>query len=67
MTNKIKSIVYGLGGYDESKPNNNVIETEYYSDQELSEQTEAEAKATARAEILDRLGLSADEAAILLG
>ena len=28
---------------------------------------EAEAKATARAAILDRLGLTADEAAILLG
>ena len=30
-------------------------------------QVEAEAKATARAAILDRLGLTADEAAILLG
>lgn len=30
-------------------------------------QAEAEAKATARAAILDRLGLTADEAAILLG
>ena len=30
-------------------------------------QAEAEAKATARAEILNRLGLTADEAAILLG
>ena len=32
-----------------------------------TEQAEAEAKATARAAILDRLGLTADEAAILLG
>jgi hypothetical protein len=31
------------------------------------EQKELDAKATARAEILDRLGLTADEAAILLG
>ena len=30
-------------------------------------QAETEAKATARAEILDRLGLTADEATILLG
>ena len=30
-------------------------------------QIEAEAKATARAEILNRLGLTAEEAAILLG
>jgi hypothetical protein len=32
-----------------------------------AEQAEVEAKATARAAILDRLGLTADEAAILLG
>jgi hypothetical protein len=31
------------------------------------EQAEAEARATARQEILDRLGLTADEAALLLG
>ena len=30
-------------------------------------QTEAEAKATARQAILDRLGLTADEAALILG
>ena len=34
---------------------------------ELAKQAEAEAKATARQAILDRLGLSAEEAAILLG
>lgn len=33
----------------------------------LAEIAEAEAKATARAAILDRLGLTAEEAAILLG
>jgi hypothetical protein len=32
-----------------------------------AEQAEVKAKATARAAILDRLGLTADEAAILLG
>ena len=32
-----------------------------------AEQAEAETKATARAAILNRLGLTADEAAILLG
>ena len=32
-----------------------------------ADKAEAEAKATARAEILDRLGLTAEEAAILLG
>jgi hypothetical protein len=34
---------------------------------EATRQAEAEAKATARQAILDRLGLTADEAAILLG
>jgi hypothetical protein len=34
---------------------------------EATKQAEAEAKATARAAILDRLGLTAEEAAILLG
>jgi hypothetical protein len=33
----------------------------------ISEQAEAEAKAEARQAILDRLGLTADEAALLLG
>lgn len=32
-----------------------------------ADQAEAETKATARQEILDRLGLTADEAALLLG
>jgi hypothetical protein len=34
---------------------------------QAAKQAEAETKATARAAILDRLGLTADEAAILLG
>jgi hypothetical protein len=42
---------------------------EYQADQaiEAAKQAEAEAKATARQAILDRLGLTAEEAAILLG
>jgi hypothetical protein len=67
MTKKIKSVIYGLGGYDESMPDNNIVSYEYYSDEEMAELAEAEAKATAKAAILDRLGLTADEAAILLG
>jgi hypothetical protein len=35
--------------------------------QAAAKQAEAQAKESARAEILDRLGLTADEAAILLG
>ena len=48
----------------------NDVEFEQYKlDKAAAEvtQIEAEAKATTRAAILDRLGLTADEAAILLG
>ena len=67
MTKKIKAVHYGLGGYDESKPNNNVVEVEYYTDQELAVIEAEQAKAAARQAILDRLGLTEDEAKILLG
>ncbi len=36
MTKKIKTIVYGQGGHDESKPENNVIEIIYYTKDELA-------------------------------
>ncbi len=50
MTDKIKSVVYGLGGYDESKPDNNVVEITYYTEEELTElQAEEDAKAAAEA------------------
>jgi hypothetical protein len=64
---KIKNVVFGLGGYDETKPKNNIIETEYYTDEELVLEAEAEAKAAAKAAILDRLGLTADELKTILG
>lgn len=67
MTKRIKSVVYGLGGFDESKPNNNVVEVEYYSDEELAVVEAQEAKAANRQAILDRLGLTEDEARLLLG
>jgi hypothetical protein len=64
---KIKSVVYGLGGYDEDKPDNNLIAIEYYTDEELVELEKIEAKEAARQAILDRLGLTADEAKLILG
>jgi hypothetical protein len=67
MTKKIKSIVYGIGGFDESKPDNNLIEIVYYTKDELAELEAAEAKETARQAIVDRLGLTADELKILIG
>lgn len=66
MTKKIKEIVYGIGGFDESKPDNNIVETVYYSAAELTELAEAEAKATAKAALLAKLGITAEEAALLL-
>jgi hypothetical protein len=67
MTKKIKSIVYGLGGFDETKPNNNLTETIYYSVEELATLAEAEAKAAQRQALLSRLGITEEEARILLG
>ena len=67
MTKKIKSVVYGFGGYDETKPKNNVVETVYYSDDELI-QLELQAKAEAdKAALLVRLGITEQEAQLLLG
>ena len=42
MTKKIKEIVYGIGGFDESKPDNNVVETLYYTAAELTEIAQAD-------------------------
>jgi hypothetical protein len=50
MTDKIKSVTYGLGGYDESKPDNNIVEILYYTEEELAKlQADEEAKAEAEA------------------
>jgi hypothetical protein len=40
---------------------------EAFEAEQIAKQAEAEAKATARAAILDRLGLTAEEAQLLLG
>jgi len=61
---KIKSVVYGLGGYDESKPANNVVETLYYTDEELAalaaEAQKAADKIAAESK-LAALGLTPDD------
>ena len=67
MTKKIKNVVFGVGGFDESKEDNNVIAYEYYSADELKELSKAEEEIKAREAILAKLGISADEAALLLG
>jgi hypothetical protein len=66
MTKQIKTVVYGLGGFDESKPDNNVVEVVYYTKEELTELEAQEAKVAEKQAILDRLGLTAEEAALLL-
>jgi len=70
MTKKIKTITYGLGGYDESKPENNLVEIKYYTNEEWAllemEKAEAEAKATAKAALLAQLGITEEQAKLLL-
>ena len=67
MTKKIKTIVYGQGGHDESKPENNVIEIIYYTKDELAALEAEESKEAQKQAILDRIGLSADELKMILG
>jgi hypothetical protein len=67
MKNKMKSVTFGEGGYDESKPNNNIVETEYYSDEELATLNAELGKEAAREALLDKLGITAEEAKLLLG
>ena len=67
MTKKIKSITYGLGGFDDSKLNNNIIETEYYTDAELAELEAQKTKAETKAALLEKLGITEEEAKLLLG
>jgi len=66
MAKQIKTVIYGEGGFDESKPNNNVVEIVNYSKDELAELEAAEAKAAQKAALLERLGISEDEARLLL-
>ena len=66
MTKKIKSITYGLGGYDEALPDSNVVEIIYYSKEELAELQAQEDLAVAKAALLERLGITEEEAKLLL-
>jgi hypothetical protein len=56
--------VYGLGGYDPSKPNNNVIEQYEVPDPEPTPEELARASAVAK---LQALGLTEQEALALVG
>ncbi len=67
MTKKTKMVTFGLGGYDESKPDNNITEIIYYTKEELAELEAQEAKAVEKQALLDKLGITADEAKLILG
>ncbi len=67
MTKKIKEVVYGLGGFDDTKPDNNVVEITYYTKDELATLEAEQAKVAEKQALLDRLGITADEAKLLLG
>jgi len=56
--------VYGLGGYDPSKPNGNVVEQYEVPDPEPTPDELARASAVAK---LRALGLTEEEAAALVG
>ena len=63
---KIKEVVYGIGGFDESKPDNNIVEINYYTDEELELLAEQESKDADKAALLERLGITEEEARLLL-
>ena len=67
MTKKIKTVVYGVGGYDESMPDNNIVSYEYYSKDELAQLELQEKAAADKAALLARLGLTEDELKTILG
>ena len=67
MTKQIKSVTYGVGGYDESMPDNNIVSTEYYSKDELAQLALQEKAAADKAALLARLGLTEEELQTILG
>lgn len=62
----IKEIIYGFGGFDESKPNNNISEIVYYTEEEIAEIQAATETAAAKAALLAKLGITEEEAKLLL-
>jgi hypothetical protein len=57
-------VSYGIGGYDESLPNNNIISIEEIPDPEPTEQDIARAAAIAK---LEALGLTESDLKAILG
>lgn len=63
---KIKSTIYGLGGYDETKPDNNIVEIEYYTAEEEAALLAEEQAIAAKLALLEKLGITEEEAKLLL-
>jgi hypothetical protein len=66
MTKQIKTVIYGLGGYDETKPDNNIVSYEYYSKEELDVIAAETQKAADKAALLAQLGITEEQAKLLL-
>lgn len=66
MVKKIKSVIYGEGGFDESIENNNIVEIEYYTPEEEAQLKTTEEATAAKAALLERLGITEEEAKLLL-
>jgi hypothetical protein len=60
----VKTITYGIGGFDSTKPNNNIIEETEVPDPEPTPEELARASAVAK---LKKLGLTEEEALALVG
>ena len=60
----MKTITYGVGGFDPTKPNNNIIEETELPDPEPTAEELARASAIAK---LQTLGLTEEEALALIG
>jgi hypothetical protein len=60
----MKTIAYGVGGFDPTKPNNNIIEETELPDPEPTPEELARASAIAK---LKKLGLTEEEALALVG
>jgi hypothetical protein len=60
----MKSIAYGVGGFDPTKPNNNIVEEVELPDPEPTPEEIARASAI---EKLQTLGLTEEEALALVG
>ncbi len=66
MSKIIKSVVYGIGGFDETKENNNIVEIVYYTAKEEAELLAQKEAAIAKAALLEKLGITEEEAKLLL-